>query len=142
MRSMHGVLFAICILCVIGAVLVASQQVTNKRIAVWMRKPADLTVDVLRELRIFNGAVMAGEISWEAPPPTLAELLDRIDQRQRAQFRLLNSGSDWWETPFHYEVLPLGNKGSNLVIRTYGANRKDDGGTGDDVQIEMVFLKR
>lgn len=141
MRSINKGLITACSLCVLVAILVASQQLTSKRITTWTHGEAYLKTTTWDELATLGPAI-SNELRLGAPPPTLAELLDRIDQRQRPYLPLLNSGSDWWETPFHYEVQPLGIDGSHLIIRSYGANRKNDGGNGDDVERDWVFLKR
>ena len=53
-------------------------------------------------------------------------------------------GIDPWGSPYFFEVVPsqsYGETGRDIVVRSFGPNRRDDSGMGDDSQeIEQVIL--
>ncbi len=74
----------------------------------------------------------------KTPPPTLAEFMRAWEQRTSDDdddspkyCKWLKSGKDPWGSPFHYDV---DTEDKMLTIRSFGPNRKDEFGSGDDVQ--------
>jgi hypothetical protein len=55
-------------------------------------------------------------------------------------------GIDPWGSPYFFKVVPsqsYGETGRDIVVRSFGPNRRDDSGMGDDSQwIEEVILRR
>jgi hypothetical protein len=52
-------------------------------------------------------------------------------------------GIDPWGSPYFFEVVSnqsYGETGRNIVVRSFGPNRQDDSGMGDDVQAIEIAL--
>lgn len=62
----------------------------------------------------------------------------RLPESERERYReLVSYGSkDLWGSEIM--ILP-GAKSPDLIIRSYGPNRRDDGGGGDDIEVEVNF---
>ena len=74
------------------------------------------------------------------PPDRLEDLFDPEFLNDpdwylnHGRFRYLDSGIDPWGTPFYYRKDPIGDVGYWITVRSFGANRRDDGGKGDDIE--------
>jgi len=62
----------------------------------------------------------------------------RLPERDRERYReLVSYGSeDLWGSEIM--ILP-GAKSPNFILRSYGPNGRDDGGGGDDIEVEINF---
>ena len=111
-------------------------------------------LDVLREnrtkvgLRELKGALLLWEVKHGRFPGTrFSNVQATIDPRE---FRVVSSreiydileGKDAWGTPLHYEVTSVPQsatvKITTATIRSFGRNRIDDDGRGDDIEVRAV----
>jgi hypothetical protein len=76
-------------------------------------------------------------------PQSFGDILDHARARGSDRVNGMD-GIDPWGSPYFFEVVPsqsYGETGRDIVVRSFGPNRRDDSGMGDDSQeIEQVIL--
>lgn len=137
----YGLWFvAICLLGI--AVYLQRSSFVLKRMTLWTETPALLRHRVRRELETLNSAILNNLGVVGTPPATLRDLLAAVrSDEEVAICKLLMSGSDWWETPFRYEVNCDG-RGCDIIVQSDGPNRTNENGRGDDVRIVHRLYQR
>jgi hypothetical protein len=53
-----------------------------------------------------------------------------------SSYKMVLQNKDAWGEPFKYFIHPKG-EATLAVLRSTGPNRRDDGGTGDDIEVEV-----
>ena len=91
-----------------------------------------------RELSAVKAYTLALQLKNEHPPSDLKGLMadwEVTPEAERApdQCRHMQSGKDSWGTRFYYK---FDAKTEKLVIRSFGPNKKDEKGKGDDLHRE------
>jgi hypothetical protein len=76
-------------------------------------------------------------------PQSVGDILNHARARGSDRVNGID-GIDPWGSPYFFEVVPnqfYGETGRSIVVRSFGPNRQDDSGMGDDVQgIEIALV--
>ena len=121
-----------------AAVMLAWQMDLWKAVARVTQHPMMLRHDLQTEFGRFSSDLIDAKYGPGFHiPKTLPELLGASFLRGK-KYRVLRSGSDWWDRPFRYEISCYAQV-CELTIRSDGPNRLDDGGLGDDIRTKLVF---
>jgi hypothetical protein len=89
---------------------------------------------VVTELMAFSSVMGNFDSAGQPPPNALAQAVVNDDTKG---LRYIRSGVDPWGSPFYYRVTAKRSTGYTayeVTVRSFGSNRIDEGGKGDDFE--------